>query len=83
MIKLIMDQWLNDCKKDKLIGGKNFHSNIKKAHAMYNIYATPELRDLLEQTGLGNHPGMVKLFFNLYPKNPVKFKTKRRARRSK
>lgn len=52
--------WATDAKNDPDIGGDNFDANIKTAMAGITAFGTPELTELLNTTGVGNHPAMIK-----------------------
>ncbi|OVZ82195.1 peptidase [Yersinia kristensenii] len=54
------EQWGNDVKADKEIGGDKLTANIGMAQKALDQFGTPELRTYLEQTGLGNHPDLVR-----------------------
>lgn len=58
-------QWALDCEKDPEIGGANFGANKAVAIAGYRQFATPELRTILNASGLGNHPEVVRHFYRL------------------
>jgi len=55
-------EWVSAIKTDPEIGGKNLETTTKHAQAAVARYATPELKALLNQTGLGSHPELVKVF---------------------
>jgi len=59
------EQWALDCEKDPEIGGANFGANKSVAIAGYREFATPELRTILNASGLGNHPEVVRHFYRL------------------
>lgn len=59
------EQWALDCEKDPEIGGANFGANKAVAISGYREFATPELRTILNASGLGNHPEVVRHFFRL------------------
>ncbi len=54
--------WAKDAKSDKEIGGDHFDANLRGARAILRNYGSEELSSLLEQTGLGNHPEVIRLF---------------------
>ena len=58
-------QWAEDTKTDSEIGGAHFEENLGVAKAAYNEYATPKLKEILTNSGLGNHPEVVRLFVRL------------------
>lgn len=56
-----IEQWETDLKNDPDIGGRQFDASIQAAGQAMDRFATPELREFLDQTGMGSHPEMVKL----------------------
>lgn len=58
-------QWAKDCEKDPEIGGASFGANKAVAISAYQHFATPELRAILNASGLGNHPEVVRHFYRL------------------
>lgn len=58
-------QWSEDAARDQEFGGENFKANLGVAAAAYNQYATPELKTIVAQSGLGNHPEFIRLFYRV------------------
>ncbi|EPV6100128.1 peptidase [Escherichia coli] len=56
------EQWAADVKADKEIGGANLTSNISVAQRALDTFGSPELKEYLTASGLGNHPELVKAF---------------------
>lgn len=56
------ETWLNAAKADKEIGGDKFDESSKAAQAAFAKFATPELKQFIETTGLGNHPELLRMF---------------------
>ncbi|EBS5434783.1 peptidase [Citrobacter freundii] len=56
------EQWAADVKADKEIGGDKLTGNLSAAQRALAQFGTPELKEYLEGTGLGNHPELVKAF---------------------
>jgi hypothetical protein len=56
------DSWAAAAKADKEFGGMNYDANVKVAQAAMARFGTPAMRDLLNETGLGNHPELLKFF---------------------
>jgi hypothetical protein len=54
--------WTESTKADKEIGGDKLQENLGIAKKAYDAFATPELRKLFEDTGLGNHPEVIRAF---------------------
>lgn len=59
------EQWAADVKADKEIGGDNLTGNLSAAQRALAQFGTPELKEYLEGTGLGNHPELVKAFIKV------------------
>lgn len=56
----LMNDWRAQSMNDKEFGGAKFDENVKLAKSAINKYGTPELKQLLEDHGVGNHPEMVR-----------------------
>lgn len=52
--------WAKQAQDDKEIGGTAFGENVKVAQKAIAAFASPELKTLLDSTGLGNHPELLK-----------------------
>ncbi|EPM8368375.1 peptidase [Enterobacter hormaechei] len=59
------EQWAADVKADKEIGGDKLTTNLSAAQRALDLFGTPELKEYLEVTGLGNHPDLVKTFVKI------------------
>jgi hypothetical protein len=60
-----VDQWAEQVKADKELGGEKFEENISLAKQALDKFGGQELKDLLQSTGFGNHPAIVKAFYNI------------------
>jgi len=58
-------QWLEASKADKEFGGDKFDASVQVALKARDKFATEELKTLMDQTGLGNHPEIVRLFHRI------------------
>lgn len=58
----VREQWQNDSKADKEFGGDKLTENLALAKKAIDTFGTPELRTLLDETGLGNHPELIRAF---------------------
>lgn len=56
--------WRNEVTNDKEIGGPALAENLSYAAKVLDTYA-PDLRAVLDETGLGNHPAFVKAFVKI------------------
>lgn len=54
--------WVETIKADKEIGGEQFNKSIEMAKRVVDKYADPEFKRVLNETGLGNHPELVRTF---------------------
>jgi hypothetical protein len=57
-----VQQWAKDVVADKEIGGAKWAENRAVIARARDAFASPELVQLMEQTGLGSHPEVIKLF---------------------
>lgn len=55
-----IEGWLNEAKADEEIGGDKFDENISVALKALKTWGSDNLRKELDQTGLGNHPDLLK-----------------------
>lgn len=53
-------QWADAVKADKEIGGDNYDKSVETAVKAIEKFGSPELRTYLNESGLGNHPELVK-----------------------
>lgn len=56
-------QWVEGVQSDKEIGGPNIQQNLAVAKMAIEKFGTPELRALLNETRLGNHPELIRAFY--------------------
>lgn len=52
--------WLESSRADKEIGGDAYDTNVAAAKSVFDAFGTPALKDLLDSSGLGNHPEMIR-----------------------
>jgi hypothetical protein len=50
---------------DKEFGGDDLAANLAAAKKTLKTFGTPELGQLLEDSGLGNHPEVIRLFYRV------------------
>lgn len=60
-----VDKWATDSKADKEFGGDKFDENLSVAKRALDQFGTPELKTLLKDSGLGNHPEVLRAFFRV------------------
>lgn len=58
-------QWQADGRADKAYGGAQYEKTVSEAQALVARYGDPELKTFLADTGLGNHPGLLRLLANI------------------
>ena len=56
-------EWAETSRADKEFGGDQLAENLATAKTALEALATPEFRTLLNQTGLGNHPEVLRVFY--------------------
>jgi len=52
--------WVDDAKKDAEIGGEKFDQNVSVAVKARDSFGTSEFSEMLDTSGLGNHPEMIR-----------------------
>jgi hypothetical protein len=56
-------RWLNELPSDKEFGGEKLSENLAIAKKAIETFGTPELKQILEQSRLGNHPEFIRAFY--------------------
>lgn len=59
-----IEDWLNKAKADEEIGGDKFDENVATAVKALDNSGDPQLREILNMTGLGNHPFILRMLVN-------------------
>jgi hypothetical protein len=59
----LVESWAEQVNTDQEIGGDKLAENLAVARKAVDAFGSPGLKDLLNSTGLGNHPEVVKAFF--------------------
>lgn len=54
-------QWAEQVKADKEIGGERFNAAITDARTALDRFGTPEFKQMLNQSGYGNHPELIRM----------------------
>lgn len=54
------DKWLDDVKNDKELGGDNLKETSVVVKKVFDRFGDDEFKKYLENTGLGNHPAVVR-----------------------
>ena len=55
-------EWVTQIKSDAELGGAAFNTTVKNAGKAVKQFGDAELQDLLNKTGLGDHPSFVRAF---------------------
>jgi hypothetical protein len=63
--KTMTDKWATESKDDKEFGGAEFDANLATAKKAIETFATDEFKAMLNFTGVGNHPEMIRFFFRV------------------
>lgn len=63
VVEKMRTEWADTAKTDKEFGGEKLNENLSVAKKALDQFATPELRTLLNETGLGNHPEVIRMFY--------------------
>ncbi len=56
----LVSSWIESVKTDKEIGGDALNENLSTARKAIDAFGSPELKELFNQWGIGNHPEVVK-----------------------
>mgnify|MGYP000259680630 CR=1 FL=1 len=60
-----VEAWAEASRNDPELGGAQFDANLAVAKRGYNMFASDELKGILEETGYGNHPAVLRLFHQI------------------
>lgn len=58
-----VESWVEEVKADKDLGGDKLEENLGVARKALETFGSPELKDVLNASGLGNHPAVIRAFF--------------------
>ena len=61
----LVESWAEQVKTDNEIGGDKLAENLGVARKALEAFGTPGLRDVLNATGLGNHPEVIRAFYKV------------------
>ena len=56
------EEWVKAASDDKEIGGEKFKENLAVAKTAIDTFGTPELKQMLDNTGTGNHVEFLRFF---------------------
>ena len=63
VVEEVKTEWANDSQSDSEFGGENLKSNLEIAKSSLNAFGTDALKSLLEESGLGNHPEVIRFMY--------------------
>lgn len=58
-------QWIEQIKSSPELGGEKLAENVAVAKKAIDAFGTPTLKQLLNETGFGNHPEVVSAFYRI------------------
>ena len=58
----MVDEWRDTTKTDEVLGGANLPQTLARVNTFLNKFASPALRQLLDDTSVGNHIEVIRLF---------------------
>jgi hypothetical protein len=61
----MQDEWTSLSKADTEFGGVEMNANLAIAKKTIDQFGTPELKEMLDFTGAGNHPEIIRLFYRV------------------
>lgn len=61
----MVEGWLQASIKDQDIGGARFDASVSTARKALDAFGTPALKAALDESGLGNHPELIRLLANI------------------
>jgi hypothetical protein len=62
-IEAVRSEWVAKTTSDAEIGGDQMPQRLAVARKGLDAFGTPELRALLNESGLGNHPEIIRAFY--------------------
>lgn len=64
-LKTTRETWLSEAKADKEFGGDKLGENLATAKRAIDTFASPRLKEVLDATGFGNHPEVIRFAVNV------------------
>lgn len=62
-VNALKASWADAAKTDKEYGGEKLGENLSVAKKALDEFGSPELKSLLDDSGLGNHPEVIRFFY--------------------
>ena len=57
------EEWLGESQSDNEFGGENLNANLEVAKTALNAFGTEPFKQLLSESGLGNHPEVIRFMY--------------------
>lgn len=64
-LEQVRAQWTEASHTDKEFGGDKLSANVAVAKQALDTFGTPELSKMLKESGLGNHPEIIRAFYRV------------------
>ena len=65
MLQEARAEWEKQARNDKEFGGTALQQNLATAKKAFDAYGNPELKTLLNESALGNHPEVLRFFYRV------------------
>lgn len=56
----LQETWQEEARKDPDVGGDKLEPTLAKISTLINVHGSPELREIMNQTGAGNNVHVIK-----------------------
>ena len=63
VVEQVKLDWANESQADKEFGGESLKDNLEIAKSSLNAFGTDALKSLLQESGLGNHPEVIRFMY--------------------
>lgn len=64
-VEAMRNEWAQASTKDAEFGGEKLQENLVVAQKALTSFGSPALRQLLNESGLGNHPEIIRAFYKV------------------
>jgi hypothetical protein len=62
-VEMVRNEWAQQAQADKEFGGDKLQENLAVAKKALDSFGSPELRALLNESGLGNNPEVIRFMY--------------------
>lgn len=63
--KEVRQGWIQQAKSDEEFGGQKFQENMRHVAKAMDAFGSPELRQTLNESGLGDNPALIRFFYRV------------------